>query len=102
MGFSGKNTGVDCHFIFQGNFNPGIEPSSPVSPALKEDSLPVELSGKPIAFFKIHCTFDLIFPVIYETKCMMQCVSWLSRHNSSLRKSHPKKNIHRGRQEMRR
>ena len=50
--FSGKNTGVDCHFLFQGNFNPGIEPSSPVSPAWKEGSLPVELSGKPIATAK--------------------------------------------------
>ena len=51
--FSGKNTEVDCHFLFQGNFNPGIEPWSPVSPAWKEDSLPVELSGKPIATAKL-------------------------------------------------
>ena len=27
--------------------NPGIEPMSPVSPALQADSLPIEPSGKP-------------------------------------------------------
>ena len=27
--FSGKNTGVCCHFLLQGIFNPGIEPMSP-------------------------------------------------------------------------
>ena len=31
----GKNTGVGCHFLLQGNPpSPGIEPRSPVSPAL--------------------------------------------------------------------
>ena len=35
MGFSGKNTGVGCHFLLQGNLpNPGIKPASPWSPAL--------------------------------------------------------------------
>ena len=33
--FPGKNTRVGCHFLLQGNLpNPGIEPMSPVSPAL--------------------------------------------------------------------
>ena len=32
---SGRNTGVDCHFLFQGNLpNPGIESTSLISPAL--------------------------------------------------------------------
>ena len=31
----GKNTGVGCHFLLQGNLpDPGIEPASLVSPAL--------------------------------------------------------------------
>ena len=32
--FPGKNTGVGCHFLLQGNLpNPGTEPESPASPA---------------------------------------------------------------------
>ena len=43
----GKNTGVDCHFLSPGDLpDPGIEPMSPVSPALQADSLPAEPSGK--------------------------------------------------------
>ena len=35
MGFSGKNTGVGCHFLLQGNLpDPGIKPAFPWSPAL--------------------------------------------------------------------
>ena len=41
----GKNTGVGCHFLLQGNLpNSGIKPRSP---ALQADSLPSEPSGKP-------------------------------------------------------
>ena len=32
--FSGKDTGMGSHFLLQGISNPGIEPASPVSPAL--------------------------------------------------------------------
>ena len=47
--FSAKNTGVDCCFSLQWNLpNPGIEPTSPVSPELQVDSLPTEPCGKPI------------------------------------------------------
>ena len=42
----GKNTGVDCHSLLQGNLpDPGIEPRSP---ALQTDSLPSERPGKPL------------------------------------------------------
>ena len=42
----GKNTGVGCHALLQGNLpNPGIEPQSP---ALQVDSLTAELPGKLI------------------------------------------------------
>ena len=34
-GFSSKNTGVGCHALLQRNLpNPGMEPTSPMSPAL--------------------------------------------------------------------
>ena len=43
MGFSGKNTGMDCHSLLQGIIpDPGIEPRSPT---LQEDSLPSEPPG---------------------------------------------------------
>ena len=43
MGFSGKNSGVGCHFLLQGilliqGSDPGIEPAFP---AWQEDSLPL-------------------------------------------------------------
>ena len=41
----GKNTGVCCHALLQGNLpDPGIEPRSPT---LQADSLPSEPPGKP-------------------------------------------------------
>ena len=43
--FPGKNTGVGCHFLLQGNLpDPGIEPGSP---ALQADSSPSEPPEKP-------------------------------------------------------
>ena len=48
LGFSGKNTGVNCHFPPPGDLsNSGIKSMSPVSPALQADSLPSEPLGKP-------------------------------------------------------
>ena len=45
--FSGKDTGVGCHFPTPGDLpDPGIKSTSPVSPAL-QDSLPTEPSGTP-------------------------------------------------------
>ena len=42
----GKNTGVSCHALLQGNLpNPGIEEAR--SPTLRADSLPAEPQGKP-------------------------------------------------------
>ena len=47
MGFSGKNTGVGCHFSPPRHLpNPGTEPMCPGCPALQADSLPAEPSGK--------------------------------------------------------
>ena len=49
MDFPGKNTGVGCHFLLQGNLSHlGIEPRSP---ALQEDSIPPEPPGKPPILF---------------------------------------------------
>ena len=44
--FPGKSTGVGCHFLLQDLPDPGIKPASP---ALQADSLPTDLSGKPIS-----------------------------------------------------
>ena len=44
--FPGKNTGVGCHGLLQGNLpNPGIKPRSP---AFQADSFPAESPGKPM------------------------------------------------------
>ena len=52
----GKNTGVDCHALFQGNLpNPGIEPRSPT---LRADSLPAKPQGNPYIYLK--CTQNMI------------------------------------------
>ena len=48
MGFSRQNTGVGCHFLFQGNLpDPGIKPKSLVSPALAGGFFTTEPPGKP-------------------------------------------------------
>ena len=45
MDFPGKNTGVGCHFLLQGNLpNSGIEPTSP---ALLGGLFSTEPPGKP-------------------------------------------------------
>ena len=50
----GKNTGVGCHFLSPGDLpDPGIEPRSPMSPALQVVSLPAEPSGKP-PYYYVH------------------------------------------------
>ena len=44
----GKNTGVCCHALLQGNLpNPGRTQVEPRSPILQADSLPSEPPGKP-------------------------------------------------------
>ena len=54
----GKNTKVACHFHLQGNLpNPGSKPESPVSPALRADSLPAKPLGNP----RIGCVYTAIF-----------------------------------------
>ena len=45
--FPGKNTGLDCHFLLQGDLpNPGIEPTSSASPALAGRFFTHEPPGK--------------------------------------------------------
>ena len=47
----GKNTGVGCHALLQGNLpNPGVEPRSP---PLQVNSLPSEPPGKPMTIIVI-------------------------------------------------
>ena len=46
--FPGKNIGVGCYFLLQGDFpNPGIEPASLGSPVFVGDSLPLSHLGSP-------------------------------------------------------
>ena len=46
--FPGKNTGVGCHFLVQGDLpHPGIKPASPASPALAGGFFTTEPPGKP-------------------------------------------------------
>ena len=47
MDSPGKNTGVGCHAPLGDIPDPGIEPMSPVSPALQADSLPLSQRGSP-------------------------------------------------------
>ena len=55
----GKNTGLGCHFLLQGILsNPGTEPISPVSPAMKADSLLLSHQGSPSLRWYIY-----IFPL---------------------------------------
>ena len=84
--FSGKNTGASCHFLLQGNLpDPGIKPMSPMSPALKADSLPSEPSGKPVrealktdvcltSLNRATLTVTLIFTHSFE---MQTYLSWV-------------------------
>ena len=47
LAFPGNNTGMGCQFLLLGDLpDPGIEPKSPVAPALQVDSLLAEPSGK--------------------------------------------------------
>ena len=49
MGFSRQEYWSRLPFPSPGDLSdPGIEPTSPVSPALQVDSLPTEPSGKPM------------------------------------------------------
>ena len=41
--------------------NPGIEPTSPMSPALQEDYLPAEPSGKPMYLCMFNYSPGIIF-----------------------------------------
>ena len=51
MGFSKQEYWSGLLFPSPGDLpDPGIEPTSSVSPALQVDSLPTELSGKPFWF----------------------------------------------------
>ena len=48
---------MGCHALLKGNLpDPGIKPTSPVSPALQAGSLPTEPPGKPL----YHCATSKI------------------------------------------
>ena len=46
---------MGCHFLPPGNLSdPGIEPASPMSPALQEDCLPAKPLRKPFTSHDYH------------------------------------------------
>ena len=58
--FPGKNTGVGCPP--PGDLpDPGIEPTSPVAPALQADSLPLSPPGKPQVEERVPLIFDYCY-----------------------------------------
>ena len=79
-GFPGKNTGVGCHFLLQGNLpHPGIEPRSPT---LQADALPSEPPRKPMFFlcgtwgFKFSFHFlGLFFVSLKSNTSLNLCVN---------------------------
>ena len=71
MGFPRQEHWSGLPFPSPGDLpEPGIEPASPVSPALQEDSLPAELSGKHHYHRVGHkkLTLVVISSVIMSTK----------------------------------
>ena len=60
----GKNTGVDCHALLQGNLpDPGGESTSPVGPALQADSLLLSHQGS---------TWCILMMINLKKKCSFQ------------------------------
>ena len=51
--FPGKNTGLDCHSLLQGNFLIQGSNPHPVLPALQVDSFTTESSGKPHLIYNV-------------------------------------------------
>ena len=49
----GRNTGMDCHFP-----KPGIDPTSPVSPALQVDSLPLSCRESLSPVTTCQCVYE--------------------------------------------
>ena len=60
MEFSRQEYWSGCHALFQDLPDPGMEPMSPVSPALQVDSLPTEPPGKPLSvqYRTVHLNLD--------------------------------------------
>ena len=57
--FPGRNTGVGCHFLFQGNLpNPATKTGSP---AWQMDSLPLSHMGSPILFMTLSLLSGSVF-----------------------------------------
>ena len=80
--FPGKNIGVGCHFLLQGIFQestsqPRNQPTSPMSPALQVDSLPLnhhgsaqfrKVSNVPMEFIKPISTLPVPMVAYLQAK----------------------------------
>ena len=79
----GKNTGMGCHFLLQGNLpNSGTEPTFPASPALAGEFFIAEPAGKPLmptywALNQSPPLEGLSFPIIqsvWTQNCINACM----------------------------
>ena len=62
--FPGKNTGVGCHSLLQGNLpNPGIEPTSLLSPALARGFFTTAPPGKLATNNSLFLAFKVNLPL---------------------------------------
>ena len=72
-----KNTGLGCHFLLQGDLSdPGIKPSSPISPAGQADFLPLSHRGSQSPLTWV--------PTLYRAMCLQLTEGslWISSLNS--------------------
>ena len=94
----GKNTGVGCHALLQGNLpNPGTEPRSP---ALQVDSLPSEPPGKPKStgvgsLSLLQGIFPSLESILYQLSYQgrpvfhIRCHLFLASASQRAQRSHP-------------
>ena len=89
--FLGKNSGVGCHSLLQGNLpTPGMEPGSLMSPALAGGFSTTAPPGNP--FFKPIKQMDLTYLIITSgaRKILIHChVEKSRKYNSSMQYPNP-------------
>ena len=68
---------MDCHVPPPGDLpDPGIEPASPVSPALQDDSLPAEPSGKTCWLHEVFISFPSVYMGFHISESCLKIISF--------------------------
>ena len=70
---------MGCHFLLQGIF-PGVEPTTPVSPALQTDSLPLSHQEAPEGLFP-----NQPYNVLLYTHCYHQKLPHVKKQENTIR-----------------